>query len=83
MRKLHSEKQLEALTICFKMFRDREQYGTSTIRVSALNRVCVPLLRRMDKVTIIAFFRQSLKDIQQLLTAKETKVITGTVSEYC
>ena len=73
-RKLRSDRQIQALSVCYQMFSDDGAYPNQLIRVAALDRVCVPLLQRADKATVTEFFRQNLLSIKQKITARESRV---------
>ena len=57
------------------MFKDSATHINQTSRISALDRVLIPILHRADKVTKIEFFKHTLLDIKKYLNARETKVI--------
>ena len=74
LRRLQSGRLKEVLSMCYKMFTDSDTYHNQTVRVAALERVCLPILQHADKITIAEFFRSNLPDIKTRLSAKESRV---------
>jgi len=58
----------------YGMFMDSRTYSKQSIRVAALERVCIPMLHNLDRITLSQFFGKSLLDLKSLLSVKEPRV---------
>lgn len=74
MKKLQSNRQMEALKVCYQMFSNSAAYPNQLVRVAALDRLVIPLLQRADKITVMEFFRLNLLDIKSKISARESRV---------
>ena len=71
--RLPVQKQKAALYVPFKVFTSEDRY-TNQQRRSALERVCLTLLRAAKVTVLQEFFVENIRDIMAIVEAKPSKV---------
>ncbi|XP_072167838.1 DNA-dependent protein kinase catalytic subunit-like [Diadema setosum] len=71
-KRLNPEKQAAAANVPFQIFREEKRYPKE-VRLAAIQRVCVPLLRQASQQAMITFYKSHIHEILSVLEAKVVK----------